>query len=289
MKIFDIELDNFTEDELRNELTSLLSDDFNQTQVTKVNTEFLLRTLNDHAFSQLLNQSTICLVDGRGVQWAARYLTLPISNNWFFRPIQASWQMIYSGAAIILNPKFITNPVREVLPGVEALKLMFSVAEKDGVGVFIFGAPAQVLETAITNLKTEFPRLKVAGTLNGYDFQTDKSIDPVQIINGTDAKLLIVGLGNPKQEYWIHENLPKLTKVKVAVGEGGTLDRIANRAQLAPKWLNRIGLEWLWRLLFNKSRTETRSRWGRFWNSVPVFIYEIVKFKIRNGAIDANS
>lgn len=253
--------------------------------VFKMNTEFLTRSLKNKNFAETLNQSNINLADGRGVLWAARYLTLPITGNKFFRPVQAIWQMIYSGAAIVLNPGFITYPIAENIPGVDALKLMLKSAVDTDSGVFFFGASLSDLEGAIKNLEKEMPKLKISGFLNGYDFQSDNRIDPVAIINKTDAKLLIVALGSPLQEFWIRDNLKKLKNVRVAVGEGGSLAFLAGTLKRAPKWMQKLGLEWLWRLFTNKSLThQTGSRLRRVWSAVPAFIYEVVKWKVKYGA-----
>jgi len=279
MNILNVRIDKYTKSQLRD----LIDDGFKkskQLKVSKINTEFLQRAIKDGDFLKVLNDSDLNIVDGRGVMWAARYLTLPITKNGIIRPISAIWQMIYSGAAIVFNRKFINYPIPQAIPGIEAFKLMLKSAIDENIGVFIFGGSKETLELAIANIKKEFPKLKISGILNGYDFQTDKNINPIDEINKTDARLLIVALGSPKQELWIDENISKLKNIRIAVGEGGTLDRIANPSQKSPTFINRIGLEWLWRTLFN---TTKKNRFVRFWNSVPVFIYQIIKWKIKNG------
>lgn len=252
-------------------------------KISKINTEFLQRALKDKNFREVLNSSDLNIVDGRGVLWAARCLTLPVVGNGFIRPIQAVLQMIYTGASIVFRPQFINHPIPEAIPGVEAFKLMMETAVNTSSGVFLFGSSQETLDLASANLKKEFPSLIISGSLNGYDYQKDSSIDVLGGINETDAKVLIVALGSPKQEYWINDNIKKLKNIQIAVGEGGTLDRIANPGQKSPKFINKIGLEWLWRTLFNKSKTETRNRFQRFWNAVPSFIYQVVKWKVKNG------
>jgi N-acetylglucosaminyldiphosphoundecaprenol N-acetyl-beta-D-mannosaminyltransferase len=289
VKILDITINQTTKGNLFKDLMGMLLSETTTTKIHKINTEFLVRSKGDKNFKCVLNNSCLNIADGRGVLWAARYLTLPISNMVLIRLLQAVWQMIYSGLAIIFNSKFITYPIKENIPGVEAFKLMLRAAIETDSGVFLFGATQTDLGGAITNIQKEFPKLKISGSLNGYDFQKDKSIDPVQVINKTEARLLIVALGSPKQEYWIRDNIDKLKNVKIAVGEGGTLDRIANPSQKSPKFLNMIGLEWLWRLLFNKSKSDTGSRLKRVWYAVPVFIYEVVKWKIRHGSVPVDS
>lgn len=282
MKIFNVRIDEYTKLQFTKSLKDNLSDG-RLTKISKINPEFIQRCRNDKKFAKVVNSMDINIADGRGVLWAAKYLTLPISNNKIIRCFQAVIQMVYSGMFIVFNPKYITNPIPAAIPGVEAFKSMMKVALDEKVGVFLFGSSEDVLKSAIDNLHKEFPKLKIAGHLNGYDFQKDKNIDPVVEINKTNAKILIVALGSPKQEYWIDENISKLKNIKIAVGEGGTLDRIANPSQKSPTFINKIGLEWLWRLFMNKSKTENRNRFQRFWVSVPMYILQVVKWKVKYG------
>ncbi len=282
MNIFDIKIDNYTSSKLAEAIKVSLSSN-KKIKISKINTEFLQRALKNREFASILNSSDLNIVDGRGVLWAARYLTISISKNKIIHPIQSIWQMVYSGVAIIFRPKFINYPITEAIPGIEAFNLVMSVAEKNNAGVFIFGSSQASLELAIKNIKIKFPRLKISGHLNGYDFQGNQAINPINEINKTDAKILIVALGSPKQEIWINDNIEKLKNVVIAIGEGGTLDRIANPSQKAPQFINKIGLEWLWRTLFNKSKTETRNRFQKLWNAVPSFVYQVVKWKVKNG------
>lgn len=277
-RVLDQEIFNGSVGELKSVLSECLKTN-GKLSIGKVNTEFLLRSLYDKKFYEVLSKENLLIADGKGVQWAAKYLSLPITGLPVLKQIQATWQMIYTGASLVFYPKYCDKPIPERFPGVEALRLMLSVAEKEGAPVYFFGAEQKVLNEAIKKLKIEFPKLKVAGSSEGWHYDEKKVIED---INKTKPALLIVALGSPRQEFWIVENLPKLKTVKVAVGEGGSLDRIAAPAQKAPKIINLLGLEWLWRLLFNKSKTQTGSRLKRVWNAVPVFIYEVVKYKIKN-------
>lgn len=282
MKIFDVRIDEYTKLQFMKSLKACLRDG-RLVKVSKINPEFIQRCRNDKKFIKVINSMDINIADGRGILWAAKYLTLPISNIKAIRYFQAVIQMIYSGLFIIFNPKYITNPIPAAMPGIEAFKSMMKVALDEKVEVFLFGSSEDTLKSAINNLHKEFPKLKIAGHLNGYDFQKNKNIDPVAEINKTNAKILIVALGSPRQEYWIDENISKLKNIKIAVGEGGTLDRIANPSQKAPNFVNKIGLEWLWRLFMNKSKTQNRNRFQRFWVSVPMYIVQVVKWKMKYG------
>jgi N-acetylglucosaminyldiphosphoundecaprenol N-acetyl-beta-D-mannosaminyltransferase len=282
MNIFGIKITN-TSSELFAEYIKDALKGSKKVKISKINTEFLQRAIKNRDFAKILNDSDLNIVDGRGVLWAARYLTLPISQYKIIRFIQSIWQMIYSGVAVVFRPGFISYPISEAIPGVDAFELVMRVAEKNQAGVFILGASELNLKLAINNLRIKFSKLNIAGFLNGYDFQNDHRIDPVAEINKTNAKILIVALGSPKQEMWISKNIDKLKNIVIAVGEGGTLDRIANPSQKSPRFINKIGLEWLWRTVLNKSKTDGRNRIQKLWNAVPLFIYQIVKWKIKNG------
>ena len=259
-------------------------------QIGKVNTEFLLRALKNKEFCDALDGCHINIADGKGVLWAAKYLSLPlkarklrIANCELLITIKAIWQMIYSGASLVFYPKYCKNPICENIPGLNAMYLMLEATDDTSSPVYFFGAEKDVLAKAIDKIKKEFPKLKIAGYHHGFGY-TDEEI--IGDINQSKAKLLIVALGSPKQEYWIRDNLDKLETVRVAVGEGGSLDFVAGHSKRAPRWMQSIGLEWFWRLFANRNRSAgTRGRAKRVWNAVPVFVYNVVKWKLEKQEI----
>jgi N-acetylglucosaminyldiphosphoundecaprenol N-acetyl-beta-D-mannosaminyltransferase len=251
-------------------------------QIVKANTEFLQRAMSEGTFREVIQSASLVFADGKGVLWAAKYLSLPLTRIPVLRQLQAVWQMVFSGASLVFSPGYCQSPITENIPGVEALFLMLGVAEKNKAEVFFFGASQDDLEKAIEAIKKKFPKLKISGSLNGYDFQENKEINPVSVINNTKAKLLIVALGSPLQEYWISENLKDLKNIRVAVGEGGTMAFLSGTFKRAPKWVQKISLEWLWRLFANRSLTpNSGNRAKRIWQGVPVFIVRTIAYKLR--------
>ncbi|MEI6266697.1 MAG: WecB/TagA/CpsF family glycosyltransferase [bacterium] len=276
VSIFDIDIPGNTFSDLDSWVQNKLLAD-KQVTVAKVNSEFLLRSLKKPDFKKYLQNSDLNIPDGIGVLWAAKYLSLP-SNN----PINTVWQMVYTGAALVFNHNYAKDVLLERLSGVEVFKTMLEACAKSEKSVYIFGAKPEVLDKAIKNIHKEFPGLKIAGSHDGY---SNKGSEVVADINKSGAEMLIVALGSPEQEYWIRDNIVKLPTIRVAVGEGGSLDYIAGNNVRAPKFFQRIGLEWLWRGLFAKNlTTDGGHRFRRVWNAVPVFIYEVVKWKLKNGA-----
>ncbi|MFA5197246.1 MAG: WecB/TagA/CpsF family glycosyltransferase [Patescibacteria group bacterium] len=278
IKILDSIVNDFTEDSLKQELKA----SFNGQKgflYAKVNTEFLLRARGDKDFAATLDQFDYSIADGIGVLWAAKFLSRPVVSNKILRTVQVNWQWLYTSLSLVFYPKYVRNPIPERIPGVDCLYLMLESAIETDSPVYILGAEEKVLVTAIDNLQEKYPKLRIVGHHEGYNF-SDKAV--MDEINRSGAKLLVVALGSPKQEYWIKDNIEKLPSVRVAVGEGGSFDFIAGTFKRAPRWMQKIGLEWLWRLFMNKNKTHSGGRARRIWNAVPVFMYAIVKSKINN-------
>lgn len=247
--------------------------------VSKVNTEFLLRALKNKEFKGTLESFDLNLADGVGVLWAAKYLSLPLIRIPVIRQLQAIWQMIYSGASLVFYPAFCRAPIPEAFRGTDAMRIMLKIAEKEKAPIFLFGAPEKTLEKTVKNIQSDYQDILIAGYRHGYDFS---DAEVVEEINGSGATILFVALGSPMQEFWIRNNFQKLRNVRVSVGEGGTFEFLAGTFKRAPKWMRKLGLEWLWRLLANRNKTTgAGSRVHRVWNAVPVFIYETVKYKLK--------
>lgn len=125
---------------------------------------------------------------------------------------------------------------------------------------YFFGAAEGVAKKAAE----KFPN--VAGTRNGF-FTKDDEPQIISDINSADADILLVGLGVPKQEKWIFDNLEKLN-VPVCIGVGGTFDVLAGNVKRAPGWMQRAKLEWLFRAMLQPSRA------GRL-IALPKFVFEV--------------
>jgi N-acetylglucosaminyldiphosphoundecaprenol N-acetyl-beta-D-mannosaminyltransferase len=286
MLILGIKVSPLTFTELKDFMVDALKSD-KKLKISKSNGEFLIRAHQSKSFQKLLNDSDLNIPDGIGVLWSAKYLSLPVSKNVFLRFFQSSIQMIYSGAAIVFSPSYVKGVIPERLSGIEVFYTMLESCISAGSGVYFFGARPEVLESAIKIIREKYPKLKISGYHHGYG---DKGSKIISDINKTDAKLLIVALGSPEQEQWISDNLDKLKSVRVAVGEGGSFDAIAGTTPRAPKIIQKVGMEWLWRGIFAPNLTNgANKRLLRIWNAVPVFIFEVVKWKIINGATNEKS
>jgi N-acetylglucosaminyldiphosphoundecaprenol N-acetyl-beta-D-mannosaminyltransferase len=117
---------------------------------------------------------------------------------------------------------------------------------------FFFGSKPGVTEEAAENILEKFPGVEIAGCRNGF-FSEEDEPEIIRHINSANADMLLVALGSPKQEIWIHKH-KDLLNCKVCIGVGGSLDVFAGRIKAAPEFFRRNGLEWLYRLYTEPKR-----------------------------------
>ncbi len=161
--------------------------------------------------------------------------------------------VIVDGAPLVFLSKFFKPKLPERIAGSDFIYDIAEGASQRGFRVYFLGGDEEDNLKAIEHLKTRYPNLPVAGNDSPYIFLTpDESqiSDEIAICKKiTDAKtdLLIVGLGNPKQELFVHRNADRLKGV-MAIGLGGTFNFLSKRTRRAPKWIQNIGFEWLFRI-----------------------------------------
>ena len=125
-----------------------------------------------------------------------------------------------------------------------------------GKRLYLLGAKPGVAEAAARNLEARYPGLSICGTHHGY-FQEDGPV--VEEIRRSGADAVFVCLGAPKQEYWMREHGPA-TGARLMAGLGGSLDVFAGVVERAPESWQKMGLEWLYRLMKEPSRIDRMAR-----------------------------
>jgi len=157
---------------------------------------------------------------------------------------------IPDGIGVIYGAKILKTPLKEKVPGCDFILALMDKMQAEGRSVFLFGAKPGVAELAEANLSQQFPKLRFVGTNDGY-FTDDAPI--IEKINAAAPDLLLVCLGAPKQEIWMHEHAAELN-VGLMIGAGGSLDVYAGTAERAPIGWQKAGLEWLYRLMKDPKR-----------------------------------
>ncbi len=207
-------------------------------QVVTVNSEFIMAARRDPEFAQILDQADLALPDGQGVLWASRMLGTPLVER---------------------------------VPGVDALVKIAALSEKEGYRLYFLGAAEGVAEAAARELRHNYPELQVVGTYAGSPApQDEESI--VHIIKQAEPHILFVAYGAPEQEKWIARNMLRM-QVPLAMGVGGAFDFISGQAKRAPRWVQRLGLEWLHRLY------REPWRWRRML-ALPRFAYLVFRARL---------
>ena len=142
------------------------------------------------------------------------------------------------GKGLWLMARLLGKRLKENINGIKLIKNLKG-------RIFLFGGTQEVVEKTKQKLGNN-----VVGAEDGYqDF--DKVIEK---INSIRPDILLVGLGSPKQEKFIYENLSKMPSVKLAIGVGGAFDYISEHVKRAPQFFQKIGIEWLWRLIVQPRR-----------------------------------
>lgn len=203
--------------------------------VATVNPEFLVEAHKNKAFKKLLNHTALNVCDGFGISFWIK----------------------------ILYKKNITR-----ITGVSLAETLCAMAAEQQKSVYFLGG-FSVAEKAADLMNHKHPTLKVAGFEDG----NPKTLSPA--LKQAQPDIIFVAFGAPTQELWIDKFKVDLEHTKIAIGIGGTFDFWTGKAIRAPKLMQKIGLEWLWRLITQPKRFK------RIYNAVVRFSYLALQEKFQ--------
>ena len=164
------------------------------------------------------------------------------------------------GAGVVLASKLVRAPLRQKVAGFDfAMQLLPYLAET-GKRLYLLGSKPGIAELAAEKLRQRYPSLCICGTADGY-FKEDEAA--VQRLREAKPDVVYVCLGAPKQEYFMQSHLAQ-SGAKLMVGLGGTLDVVAGTLKRAPKWMQKLQLEWLYRLICEPRRIGRMMRLPKF-------------------------
>jgi len=170
----------------------------------------------------------------------------------FAAVLAAADLVVPDGIGIVYASRLTDSKIARRVPGIDLLADIFSHIKDTGASVFLLGGAPGVADDAAAKLAVSFPGLNIVGTYHGYF----KDADDAEIISKIkDAKpdILLVGLGIPRQEKWIIRHKDAIG-AKLLMGVGGSFDVFSGRLARAPKIFQKLGLEWLFRLLRQPNR-----------------------------------
>lgn len=163
------------------------------------------------------------------------------------------------GQAVVWASRLLRDPLPERVAGIDLMYRLLALAEDRGHGVFILGAHQAVLEEAVEKLRGMHPRLQLCGYRHGY-FDDDEAAAVAADVRDSGADLLLVAISSPRKEEFL-ARYREVMDLPLVMGVGGSIDVVAGRTRRAPRWAQRAGLEWLFRLAQEPRRLLKRYAW----------------------------
>ena len=170
---------------------------------------------------------------------------------------KAEW-VICDSKILLLCSKLLGTPLKEAIPG-SGFFPHFYMYHKDNPDckIFLLGAMEGVAVKAMENINRKVGREIVVGAYSpsyGFEKNVEENEEIYRMIKESGANVVVVGVGCPKQEKWIDANKEKMPKVNLWMALGATIDFEAGNVKRAPKWLQKIAMEWFYRFLMEPRR-----------------------------------
>lgn len=215
-----------------------------QAHVITLNPEICLRALQDESYQKLINRAELGVADGVGLRVAAWLLG-------------------------VRAPKRITGRM--------IVDMLCRLSTEGNKGVYLLGAQENVALQAAEHLKSRYKGLRVVGAEAGPNTESFqlRDVDLQNRIRTSGADVVLVAFGAPKQEEWIAANRKALPNVRVFVGVGGFFDYESGRVSRPPSFVQRLGVEWLYRLMTQPGRIR------RVWRATAVFLFRVLSWRLR--------
>ena len=178
--------------------------------------------------------------------------------------------VVPDGIGVVIASKILKTPtLPERVPGFDLIQNTMKQGVDKGYKYYFLGGKPGVAELAKEKMCEKYPDIEIVGYHDGY-FKEEDMPKIIEDINASRANILLVCLGAPKQEKWIHAYKDQLPYIRVAIGAGGSLDGMAGIVPRAPEIFQKCGLEWFYRLL------KQPSRWKRML-VIPVFVGKVIR------------
>lgn len=173
------------------------------------------------------------------------------------------------GMSVVFAARLLRRPLPGRVAGIDLFLRMAALAAERGDPIFLLGGEPVIAESAAQALQAREPRLRIAGWHHGYIWDDEAAI--ARKIRESGATMLFVGISSPKKEMFIHRWRRELG-VRFVMGVGGAFDILAGKTRRSPLWMQRAGLEWLFRLIL-----EPRRLWRRYLVTNVLFVWLLLK------------
>jgi N-acetylglucosaminyldiphosphoundecaprenol N-acetyl-beta-D-mannosaminyltransferase len=161
------------------------------------------------------------------------------------------------GQSVVWAARLLGQPLPSRVSGVDLMESLLAHAAHRGYSAYLLGAKQEIVEACVAKAQTLHPSLHIAGYRNGY-FRREDEAAIVAAVRAAQPDILFLGFGTPAKEYFMHRHYQALG-VPFVMGVGGSFDVFAGLVSRAPRWMQRAGLEWAFRL-----GQEPRRMWKRY-------------------------
>ena len=181
--------------------------------------------------------------------------------------------IVPDGIGVVKAANYIgIKEIQERITGVDISYKLLEYSDKYKKSIYLLGASKEVIELTVKNIKNQYPNVNIVGYCDGYIKDKDTKFDEIQKLN---PDVVLVALGVPSQEILIGNHYDKFNK-GIFVGVGGTFDVISGTKKRAPQIVQKLNIEWLYRIIGSKERIK------RFYNSNVKFVFKLRKMKKSN-------
>lgn len=185
-------------------------------------------------------------------------LALCGKDEGFLELMRGADQIHADGMPMVLYSKYFSKrPLPERVATTDLVHEVAEIAQESGLTFYFLGASEEVNASAVEKMKSLYPNLKFAGRRNGY-FKRDQEEQVIAEINAAKPDILWIGLGVPLEQQFVARNIDRLTGVGVIKTSGGLFDFLSGKNSRAPNWMQRAGLEWIYRIWLEPRRLAMR-------------------------------
>ncbi len=239
--ILNVKINNFDYNETINKIINLV-DERRKGYVITANSLMVMKATENILFKRILNDAKIITPDGIGLIWASNFLGQPLKSR---------------------------------VTGIDLTKRLLRLCAFKGYRLFLLGSSPGITTKIKMGLEENFPGIKIVGFHHGF-FSKKEEVLIIEEITRSQPEIIFVGLGSPAQEKWINRNYYAFDQ-GVFIGVGGSFDILSGQVKRAPFLFQRLGLEWLYRLI------RAPYRWRRML-ALPKFVWYILIQRMLNDA-----
>ncbi len=184
---------------------------------------------------------------------------------------------VADGLPVVWLSRLCGRPLPERVAGIDIMHELLKLADEKHYGVYFLGAKPEVVENVVDWTRRHHPGVRIAGWRDGY-FKEDQELQVAESIRDSQADILFVAITPPKKEIFLRK-YSKMMGVPVCHGVGGSFDVVAGVTRRAPRWMQKTGMEWFYRVMQEPGRM-----WKRYFVTNTTFIWlsmgEIARYRL---------